>query len=200
MQDYSDLDLWGLIRQGDTAAFGVLYERKWETLYHTVYWRVLSQEDTQDILHDIFCRFWEKRQQINITDTVDGYFRTAARFSVLNHLRAKGLRERHMQLSSLTTQEQSDSTTALTHAQELKRLYEEQVNLLPEKMKVIYLLSREEHQTIEAIAKRLSISPQTVKNQVSSALKKIRAGLAGYEFFVLLTGDIKLLQVFFEMF
>jgi RNA polymerase sigma-70 factor (ECF subfamily) len=42
-------------------------------------------------------------------------------------------------------------------------------------MKEIFMLSRLEHQSIEQIAQRLGLSQQTVKNQITKALKILRS-------------------------
>jgi len=48
------------------------------------------------------------------------------------------------------------------------------VNVLPEKCKEVFQLSRFEQLSIDQIAQKLQISPQTVKNQLSKALQLVR--------------------------
>jgi len=52
------------------------------------------------------------------------------------------------------------------------------VENLPEKCRRIYRLSKEEHLSYKAIADHLQISPKTVENQLSIALKKLRDALS----------------------
>ncbi|MNE85470.1 RNA polymerase sigma factor [compost metagenome] len=67
-----------------------------------------------------------------------------------------------------------DTVTEQLYYNELNTFLNQQIDLLPERMREIYLLSREEGLSINQIADRLLLSPQTVKNQISNALKFLR--------------------------
>jgi RNA polymerase sigma-70 factor (ECF subfamily) len=60
---------------------------------------------------------------------------------------------------------------------ELQLLIEKEVSKLPSRMQEIFRMSREDDYSIAEIAKRLNISEQTVKNQLTEALKRLRASL-----------------------
>ena len=64
--------------------------------------------------------------------------------------------------------------------QELYELVQKAINQLPEKCKAIFVLSREEGLTYQEIANQLDLSVKTVENQMSIALKKMRAALKPY--------------------
>jgi RNA polymerase sigma-70 factor (ECF subfamily) len=53
---------------------------------------------------------------------------------------------------------------------------------MPEKMRQIYLLSREEYMTNADIASLLNLSSQTVKNQLHNALVRLRKSLENNHF------------------
>ncbi|HEX8658966.1 MAG TPA: sigma factor-like helix-turn-helix DNA-binding protein, partial [Hymenobacter sp.] len=52
---------------------------------------------------------------------------------------------------------------------------------LPEKCRAIYNLSRNAELTYQEIATHLGLSVKTVEAQMGIALRKLRAGLQGYE-------------------
>ena len=54
---------------------------------------------------------------------------------------------------------------------------------LPEKCRLIYRLSREEHLSHKEIALRLNISSKTVENQLTIALRRLRHQLEEYALF-----------------
>jgi DNA-directed RNA polymerase specialized sigma24 family protein len=53
---------------------------------------------------------------------------------------------------------------------------------MPPRMQQIFRMSREDGISIASIATHLSLSEQTVKNQLSEALKRLRAHLQGNNF------------------
>jgi RNA polymerase sigma factor (sigma-70 family) len=61
--------------------------------------------------------------------------------------------------------------------QELDQQLHHYLDLLPNRCKEIFVLSRIEHLSNEEIANRLHISKRTVENQVTSALKQLRISL-----------------------
>ncbi len=77
---------------------------------------------------------------------------------------------------------EADSVTSDSHlmTRELESIVMQEINKLPEKMKEIFLLSREEMLSNEEIASRLNISSKTVRNQLSTALQRIRLTVKTY--------------------
>ena len=65
---------------------------------------------------------------------------------------------------------------------ELKQHIASEVDKMPEKMRHIYLLSKEARLTNAEIASLLNLSNQTVKNQLHNALKRLRQSLANTNF------------------
>jgi RNA polymerase sigma-70 factor (ECF subfamily) len=59
-------------------------------------------------------------------------------------------------------------------AKELDSLIFKEVNKMPATMKAVFELSRNNKMTIKDIAKNLTISEQTVKNNISLALHRLR--------------------------
>jgi RNA polymerase sigma-70 factor, ECF subfamily len=45
--------------QGDTAAFGDLYERLLDDIYRYVYYRVSNQQDAEDLAETVFLKAWQ---------------------------------------------------------------------------------------------------------------------------------------------
>ncbi|MNL17944.1 RNA polymerase sigma factor [compost metagenome] len=70
---------------------------------------------------------------------------------------------------------------------ELTRLIDKEVSALPQKMKEIFEMSRNQELSHREIAAQLNISDHTVKKQINNAIKilrpKITSLLAGIPFF-----------------
>jgi RNA polymerase sigma-70 factor (ECF subfamily) len=63
---------------------------------------------------------------------------------------------------------------------DLQASYRRELDRLPEKMRAVFIDSRDHGLSIEEIARKRALSPQTVKNQLSAALKKLREGLGNF--------------------
>lgn len=59
----------------------------------------------------------------------------------------------------------------------LQEIYHKTVDALPERCREVFKLSRNEDLSVKEIAKRLEISPKTVENQMTKALKHLRLAL-----------------------
>jgi RNA polymerase sigma-70 factor (ECF subfamily) len=140
----------------------------------------MEQESAKDLVQELFVDLWDKRKQIHIMETLEGYLKAAVRNRIYNHIRSMGIKKRHYQTISQESKESGVSTEELNNERELRKLYQEEIGKLPPKMKEIFTLNKEKGFSISQIAEQLSLSEQTIKNQLGNALKKIRSGLEHY--------------------
>jgi RNA polymerase sigma-70 factor (family 1) len=180
LQHIPDNELWLIVIGGDVAAYAELYERYWETLFETAYWHLYDKAAAKDIVQEVFVYCWQKREQIHINESVIAYFRAAVRFKVLNHLKSETARERYQLLAGKALPVISYDTNDHMAMADLQASYRRELQRLPHKMREVFIDSRDHGLTIEEIAQKRAISPQTVKNQLSSALKKLREGLGNF--------------------
>lgn len=179
-QGISENELWRLVREGNVSAYGELYERHWETLFETAYWHLYDKATAKDIVQEVFVYCWQKRDQIEINESVAAYFRAAVRFKVLNYLKAESAREKYQQLAGQSLPVITHTTSEHMAAADLEASYHRELTRLPEKMREVFIDSRDHGLSIEEIAKKRAISTQTVKNQLSNALKKLRQALGNF--------------------
>ena len=176
MEYLSDLQLLQLIKENDTVAFKELYDRFWEKLYRYAWKRLKSKHDAEDVVQHVFMKLWEHRSVRNI-QSIEQYLYKSVYYEVLDVLKdIAGKNEDFSEINesilpSFNNIQQKIGTT------ELDRIIDNAINQLPAKMQEIYRLSREEDLSISEIAKRLNISEQTVKNQLTTALARLRKPL-----------------------
>jgi RNA polymerase sigma-70 factor (ECF subfamily) len=173
----SDKDL--LVAKDDELAFRILYERYWLPLYNKAVAR-LGNEAAQDVVQEIFISLWKNKTNITITDTLSPYLFTALRYAIIKQVHRKAKKGILLPLS--ITELEVDPVTQPDHLQynEMERVIKEGVAELPERMQEIYKLSRVDNLKIEEIAGRLNLSKQTVKNTLSTTIKRLRQRLADY--------------------
>src|SRR5690606_5198806 len=109
------------------------------------------------------------------------YLFAAARHRIVDHIRRNLVREEYAEhLRRLSPAFRSLEEEL--NARELEANVTNQLTQLPETTRRIYLLSREEGKSIKEIAETLHLSEQTVKNNISKALKHLRNTLHAFFF------------------
>jgi RNA polymerase sigma-70 factor (ECF subfamily) len=163
-----------LLKKGDQVAFTEIYLRYAEKLAGFAASKLYSLDDARDLLHDLFVNFWEDRDNVNISSTLQSYLFTILRRRIIDKIRRNVTREEYaIMLQSLTTTPYS-TTEQLVTEKDLKQQIQKALNELPPRVKEIYQLSREENLNTREIAEKLNLSEQTVKNQLTVALKHLR--------------------------
>lgn len=182
LQDFSDQMLFQSINTEESLpAFNELFERYWEKLYVIARARLPEEEEAQDCVQEVFVSIWTKRKDLPVPLSVPGYLIIAVRNRVLNQLHARQVREQHQHHYWKTAFDELPVASDDLETEELAVIIREEINQMPEQMRKIYLLSREDDLSGFEIAARLSLSHQTVRNQISSALKRIRDRIQRYQ-------------------
>ena len=161
----------------DHSAFRLLFERHWENLFLLARRKLNDDSAAADLAQEIFVRLWEKRDSPVIIRSLENYLFVSLRNAIFNFYRTRLLQQHHLHhfTSQATTQE--NTTEAIWSYKELYGDLTREVEQLPEKMRNIFLLSRKYNLSTREISEKLDISEQTVRNQISEALRRIRQGI-----------------------
>ena len=149
---------------------------------------VIAEEDAENIVQDTFLYLWEHLDLLKDIEHLDAFLFTLIKNRCLNFLKhqsyiqaktcsLKADEELEYQLN-LYALEQFDE--AVSSIPEVENLLSQTMQKLPERCREIFLLSRLEGLKYKEIAERLNISVNTVENQISIALRKLRSELKDY--------------------
>ncbi|QNL51909.1 RNA polymerase sigma-70 factor [Olivibacter sp. SDN3] len=164
------------MRNGSEAAFTALYELHWQNLFTYVMKVVKDEDETADIIQDIFLNLWLSRDKVHRIEDLDAYLFIMARNTSLQRLAAKSKNNKLVErLQCYLAGTHQTETDKMMFGKELKEIVDKAIAQLPNKMREVFVLSREEDLSHREIANRLSISDKTVKKQVSYAIRIIRA-------------------------
>jgi len=164
----------------EQKAFRILYNRYWEPLYKKALSRLGTTEDAQDTVQEVFISLWRNRNSIEVEDTLSPYLFTALRYCIIKKVYRKAKKGLQVQLSAEELSDTENYPEEIFGYKELQQIIGKEVSNLPSRMQEIYKLSRIEHLSPAEIANRLSISEQTVKNTLSTTLKKLRVRLSHF--------------------
>lgn len=165
------------VRQGSPEAFRELFSRYWRDMYITAYRRVKNQQEAEDIVQEVFTSLWERRERLEIGGPVENYLHKAVKYQVIkwidqNRRRADAVEHLFRRMSLM-----EETIINSLQAAEMKETIAKTIEEFPENMKKIFLLRAEEY-TVAEIAEALGLAEQTVKNNTTGALNRLRIVLS----------------------
>lgn len=162
------------MKKGDEAAFEFFFKEYAKPLYHVALGIIHDSLVAEDIVQDIFIRFWLNRGKLDISLSVLAYLRQSVVNACCNHLEYIAVRARYAQDYSDTF----DEVDYMYESDELEVLRERLhtlIDSLPEKCREIFVLACVEGLKYREVAERLDVSVNTVKTQVKVAYSRIRS-------------------------
>jgi RNA polymerase sigma-70 factor (ECF subfamily) len=168
----TDSSLLAALRKGDELAFRALYERYWTELYTMAYRRLRDEEAAKDIVQNIFVNLWTSRKEVFIENSLVPYLNRAVRNKTISFYK-KNLASLSRETQFQHEQVQYSPESGL-EAKELEAVLNNEIAQMSDTMRRAFVLSRQENMSIREIATELSLSEQTIKNNISQALDRLR--------------------------
>lgn len=135
---------------------------------------------SEDVVQEAFALLWEKLSAGEKVVNQKGYLYSIVKNRSLDILRKGGLTGEAISLDGSV----DDIEEPTVEDAEVEARLWTAIDTLPEKCREIFLMSKRDGLKQEEIAQELGVSLQTVKNQVSKALKIIKDGAVKiYTFF-----------------
>lgn len=177
-QSLTDHELFTLLCNDDHAAFTEVYDRYSGVLYVHAYNRIRNREEARDLIHELFTVLWANRAQIVLKTELYAYLYRAVRNRVIDLANRNKLQVSYISSFEAFLNNGTNITDHTIREKELMLLIEKEVNALPEKMKAVFNLSRNEWRSHKEISEALQISELTVRKQINNALKVLRPKLS----------------------
>ena len=162
------------IKLDNKASLERIYKQYWSKLYIYAFNVLHEREICEDIVQEIFIDLWTRRNDILIFD-LNSYLYRSAKFQIFNHFRKSKYKKQLLMKFDLI--EEQYKIDELYEKEELKTHINEVISKLPEQRRIIFQMSRHEGLSNKEISEKLSISLQTVKNQISESIKFIRKSM-----------------------
>ena len=126
----------------------------------------------KDIAQEVFIKLWEKRKSLFIKTNIQSYLLSATRNMALNHLRKNKTYYEHLDRMG-EEKKSGDTPESVLESKELEKIIFEAIDAIAtRRCKSIFLLRKVDGLSIREIADQLVISPKTVENQITKAIKK----------------------------
>jgi len=181
-------DLVARLKRGDQTAFELLFHFYYPGLVMYASQFTANSADAEEIVQDFFVRFWEKRQQLTPCDSLKNYFFSSVKNGSLDFLKHQEIEKKYVSEMIELSKHHLAYEPDLYINSELQEKLKGGIDLLPEKCREIFLMSRIRGLKNEEIAAELNISKRTVETQISKALKVLRVELKDYVGLLFLLG------------
>jgi RNA polymerase sigma-70 factor (family 1) len=155
------------------AQFKDIFDSHFDTVRNYIYYRSGDAEAATDIAQETFLRIWEKQPSDpgNITGLL---------FKIANDEFINQYRRRKVMLS-FRLMARTDRVTSSPEEQmmfeELKDRYETALAHLPEKQRIVFLMSRMDQLKYHEIAGRLGITVKAVEKRMNLALAYLKTAM-----------------------
>lgn len=149
---------------------------------------VISTEDAENIVQDIFMSLWERRDMLDSLTNLNAFLFTLAKNRCIDFYRHKSLIDSKKEsLDNLQERELKLKIEALMQfdehlfmEKEIEELLAKAIEHLPEKCRQVFILSRMNGLKHEEIATQMNISVYTVQNHITTAIRKLKVELKDY--------------------
>jgi RNA polymerase sigma-70 factor (family 1) len=172
----SDEELLEALKKDSNRAFTAIYDRYWQKMLFVAKAKLSTIEEAEEVVQNIFVMLWHRRLELEIKGPLSHYLAVAVKYQVIKYLDRQHQQRKYLEHLS----RQISIGQAPRDAFEARDMEEQLtfwVNELPEKCRLVYLLSREEGLPYKKIAARLAISEKTVEAHISKAIKFLRKKL-----------------------
>ena len=141
---------------------------------------VYSRELAEDIVSDVFCKFWKNSSFESVSSSYRFYLFRSVRNEAYSHLRGEFRQLDSLEAAPMPEGELGQRPDHITQYEETFHRVKELVENLPPQCRKAFLMSRFEGMRYKEIAAEMGVSIKTVDTHLVKALKFIRRGLIDY--------------------
>ena len=164
-RDYDEHELVEKIKKSCPDSFQLIFMKYYRVLYRFIWLRIHDSELARDLVQDVFIRVWDNRHRLDLKKSFKAYLYQISNNLVIDMIRKTKTKEKIMEINqSLNYYESEDQYYANIDIRNA-------INKLPEKLRIIVILSRFEGLRYMEIAEICNVSFQTVSYRLNQALE-----------------------------
>ena len=183
---YNEPQLILSLKNGSYKAFERIYEMYAKRLFAYSVQFTKSQEESEEIVQDVFMRLWTNRAKIRQEDTLRSLLFLMTKHYLINAFRTKINQPEYEEYIQYINERSVDDASCQLEYQEFVAKFRAILKTLPETQQKVITLSKIEQFSNKEIADKLSLSEQTVKNQLSLGLKTLKEKLGSLGVYLML--------------
>lgn len=172
-----DRELLARIRGGDERAFDIVFRDHYASLVRCAEAMLHRRDLAEEIVQDVLLALWQRRDTLDVEDSLRAYLFRATRNRSLNHIRHAAI-ERNAEPEFAAIEPPDAPAPATLIGEEIDVALHRAIATLPPRCREVFELSRVHGLRYSEIATTLAISVKTVEAQMGKALRVLRTQLA----------------------
>ncbi len=169
-----------LLRSGHKETFNEVYLSYFKPLQRYAMQFTKEAEVAEEIIQQVFCRIWERRNQLKEDGLIKSFLYTSVYHACINYLKHEKIKQLHADQQTLPFEQQVGNLQEEVTANELQFQLQSAMEGLPPQCRIIFKMSRIDQLKYKEISSLLQISVKTVENQMGKALRILRKDLIDF--------------------
>lgn len=167
----------------DSREFEVLFTRWNRKVYHYALSKTSDSYIAEETVQRVFIKLWNNLSKKNIDCAIESQIFTITRTVLLDIVKEEYRRKQAIDQIPMFMEDAQVSIPI--EIKETESALQQIIGKMPPMRKLVFQLSRFEQLNYQEIAEKLKISPRTVENHISLALKMIRKSFSNFLFLLL---------------
>ncbi|MEJ2880261.1 RNA polymerase sigma-70 factor [Pedobacter sp. GR22-6] len=177
LNDLPDQTLLEKFRDGNAAAFNVLFKRYYNGIKCYAQKNVRDAFMAEELSMDVMLGLWKNKGAVEVQADLKPFLYRSIKNAIYNHYRKKALQTVSLDVVSERPQLSSQAADHDLQVKELQRIYNQQLEKLSPQRRRVYEMSRLENKSYSEIAEDLNLSVNTVENYMVASLAFFRKNL-----------------------
>ncbi|SKC95827.1 RNA polymerase sigma-70 factor, ECF subfamily [Chitinophaga ginsengisegetis] len=162
---------------GDQRAFRLIFDAYSNRVFTYAFRYLKSKELSEEIVQEVFVKIWVKRDGLPEIGNFGGFIRTVTNNLTLDALRKRALDYKTINEGKHKWSDQDNATEEDIMLKDSRAYMAMAIDQLPKQQKLVYQMCYIEGLKQKDVAKKLNISPLTVKVHLREAVKTLKAHL-----------------------
>ena len=176
LTDESDLLVLTALRQGDTNALGIIYDRYGTAVYRLALKMLTNATEAEDLTQEVFLAFWRGVDKYDVDrGTLVVFLLTITRSRALNRIKQQGSQQNLSQrMGTYLPKAASNPSLEAVTLNELRERMSSALQELPANQKQVLEMGYYQGKSQSEIAQELDLPLGTVKTRSRQGLLKLR--------------------------
>ena len=164
-------------KDGDTAAFEVLYRRHNGPLYRYLLRLSLNRATAEDLFQEVWSKIIRSRHSYRATAKFSTFLYRVAHNCFIDHVRRNKRHASNTPLDPDNAASPSDEPDVTAEKELARRRLIAALTALPDEQRDVFLLHEEAGLSLDIIAQVTGVSRETAKSRLRYAVKKLKAAI-----------------------